>query len=318
MDGIQPRPTRVPSLPLSTNTLESEEKFTSNNFNIRSRRHFYIRGILAFLICTTVTVGSFYFFHRLQASQQTMDTQTKVSAQYPNSPTPAVQSQTEAPLQPYLTNFSERSQGGGVVVIDLKSNETVSSNPDKVFTAASLYKLFVAESVYRAIEDGRIKPSTSTYNCLRIMITISDNRCGELLGSMVGWDRQNPRLHQLGYTHTRLSTYGPQQTTAHDTALLLQRLYHGELLNTLHTQSLLSHLKDQTINNRLPTGLPPGTTIAHKTGDLNGYVHDAGIVLHQDSQYVIVALSGPWKNSANAPAQFKQLSHNIHTTMLKK
>ncbi len=70
-------------------------------------------------------------------------------------------------------------------------------------------------------------------------------------------------------------------------------------------------MKDQRINNRLPAGLPAGTSIAHKTGDLDGYVHDAGIVYGPKTDYLIVMTSGPWPGVGNAPAVFADFSSKV-------
>ena len=70
-------------------------------------------------------------------------------------------------------------------------------------------------------------------------------------------------------------------------------------------------LKDQRVNNRLPVGLPKGTVIAHKTGDLEGVVHDAGIVFGPKTDYLVVVVSGPWAVPGGAPAKFADLSRQL-------
>jgi beta-lactamase class A len=61
----------------------------------------------------------------------------------------------------------------------------------------------------------------------------------------------------------------------------------------------------------LPVGLPAGTVIAHKTGDLDSFTHDAGIVYGPKTNYLVVVMSGPWDNPGNAPSQFADLSGKI-------
>ena len=48
------------------------------------------------------------------------------------------------------------------------------------------------------------------------------------------------------------------------------------------------------MNDRLPRGLPPGTALAHKTGDRQHWAHDAGIITVPGSELLLVVLSGPW------------------------
>jgi beta-lactamase class A len=147
------------------------------------------------------------------------------------------------------------------------------------------------------------------------MITVSDNTCGVALGNLVGWERQNPRLHELGFSKTLLQRNDSEQTSAGDVAKLLQRLHDGTLLSPASTQAFTDLLKAQKINNRLPQGLSAGTVIAHKTGDLDGLVHDAGIVYSPAGDYVIVAMTGPWKNTAAAPGAFAQLSRSVYQSI---
>lgn len=319
IDGIIISPPALATQPIVTGAYASVPHHHVEEAHHYRKRH-YLAGALLTLATILFAGFSAYYVYLQTKPIQNVQVVTVSSASNTEKtqtvPAVAPSPDRETKLTPLLIGFSQRVQGnGGVVVIDLQTGETVGSNKDQVFTAASIYKLFVAESVYKAIESGQIKPTSSITNCLKVMITVSDNACGERLGTMVGWDKQNQRLHKLGYTNTYLRAYGTQQTSAHDTALLLQRLYKGELVNPAHTASLLASLKAQTINNRLPTGLPAGSSISHKTGDLNGYIHDAGIVYSPNGQYIIAALSGPWRNGGQAPAEFKRLSQEVHGAM---
>ena len=53
-------------------------------------------------------------------------------------------------------------------------------------------------------------------------------------------------------------------------------------------------LRGQQVDDRLPQGLPPGTPLAHKTGDRLHWAHDAGVMTTPRGDVVIVVLSGPW------------------------
>ena len=54
---------------------------------------------------------------------------------------------------------------------------------------------------------------------------------------------------------------------------------------------MLDTMLDQQITNRLPVDLPDEARIAHKTGDLGGLLHDAGIIYGPSGPFVIVAMS---------------------------
>lgn len=204
------------------------------------------------------------------------------------------------------------------MVINLKTGQTSSVNADKQFVAASLYKLYVATAVYKLIDEGKINYNTSTGNgysvnqCLQRMITVSDNDCGQVLGTLVGWSDQNPMLAGLGFTGTQLSANSDELTTPHDTSLLFKRLYDGTLLSPNSSAHFLDLLKNQRINNRLPAALPAGTVVAHKTGDLDRNVHDAGIVYSPAGDYVVTLMSDGWSDITAAAPTLANLSASIY------
>jgi beta-lactamase class A len=221
-------------------------------------------------------------------------------------------------LQQLVDNFANANPGQwGIVVKDLKTGQTASYMPDRQFTSASLYKLFVAQRIYQRVDLGQLDYSQAAGGgtgrnidgCLTIMINISDNACGRALGSILGWGAQNQALAEEGYKTTDLST--PQQTSAADVARLYDRLYSGTLLSPSSSQRFMDLLKSQRVNNRLPQGLPAGTTIAHKTGDLDGVTHDAGIVFGPKTDYIVVVTSGPWSTPGNAVPKFADLSSQL-------
>jgi beta-lactamase class A len=57
-------------------------------------------------------------------------------------------------------------------------------------------------------------------------------------------------------------------------------------------RAMLDILEAQEFNEKIPAGLPPGTVVAHKTGDITGIHHDAAIVYPPGAApYVLVVLT---------------------------
>lgn len=233
------------------------------------------------------------------------------------SPTPTA-TPVAPGLQPLLDQFVKIHQGGwGIYVKDLQTGATASVNATKPMTSASLYKLFVAERSLAMVDAGQWKLTDSVGGgtgrnleaCLRVMINVSDNACGRALGTKLGWGKQDKALDLEGYTDTTLLT--PQQTSARDVGYLLERLQAGTLLSAKSSAQLMGYLKEQKVNNRLPLGLPAGTIVAHKTGDLDGYVHDAGIVYGPKTDYLVVIMSGPWNRPASSASAHAELSKQL-------
>lgn len=80
--------------------------------------------------------------------------------------------------------------------------------------------------------------------------------------------------------------------TARDLATLLTAIEQGKAASPRSTEAMRSILLAQELNAEIPAGLPPGTRVAHKTGQISGVLHDAAIVYPSGrSPYVLVVLT---------------------------
>jgi len=279
------------------------------------------------LVASALIAGGAYSWQiarpasQAQASSKTADTTVQSASAQP-SPNAAAAAAAlavtnqEAGLQKLLADFAAgRENQFGIVVKDLKTGATAQIGGDTSMTSASLYKLFVAQQIYGQVDNGQLTYGNGAGNgsgrnidgCLTVMINISDNTCGHALGSILNWGSQDAALKADGYTGTSLQT--PQRTSSHDVAYLFERLYRGTLNSPNSNDRFMSLLKDQRVNNRLPQGLPAGTAMAHKTGDLDGYMHDAGIVYGNKTDYLVVMMGKPGTNAG----QFADLSSRLWT-----
>ena len=71
---------------------------------------------------------------------------------------------------------------------------------------------------------------------------------------------------------------------------LFEAIGKGKAVSAKASIEMLEILKRQKINDRIPAGLPEGTVVAHKTGNVTGINHDAGIV-YTARPYVLVVLT---------------------------
>lgn len=218
-----------------------------------------------------------------------------------------------------VTTSLEGSQGTYAVVIkNLKTNESFSFNENVQFQSASLYKLWIMEDTFLdikngtlqeddvlsksvedlnnefaiATEDAELTEGTMTFpvsQALNQMITISHNYAALLLSDKIGLSNVQTLIHENGLTSS--TVVAPPRTTAHDIALFYEKLYHGQLIDRNYSDQMLDLLKKQEINDRIPAELPEDAVVAHKTGELDGYKHDAGIVYGPKGNYIIVLMS---------------------------
>jgi len=81
-------------------------------------------------------------------------------------------------------------------------------------------------------------------------------------------------------------------TTADDLANILKAIERREAASPGATEFLLSVLRDQAFNAQIPAGLPPGTPVAHKTGQITATLHDAAIIYPPGrAPFVLVVLT---------------------------
>jgi beta-lactamase class A len=135
------------------------------------------------------------------------------------------------------------------------------------------------------------------------MITRSSNLATNAVIAIVGAQNANTTAHRLGARRmnvlrgvedTKAYEAGRNNTTtARDLAVLLVALERGEAASPASTDSMRSILLRQEFNDRIPAGLPPGTRVAHKTGEITAVAHDAAIVYSPGDRppYVLVVLT---------------------------
>lgn len=78
-------------------------------------------------------------------------------------------------------------------------------------------------------------------------------------------------------------------TTARGLEVLLTAIAEHKAVDANASQLMIETLERQKFNQGIPAGLPPGTKVAHKTGDITKIHHDAAIV-YAPRPFVLVIL----------------------------
>jgi beta-lactamase class A len=131
------------------------------------------------------------------------------------------------------------------------------------------------------------------------MITVSSNFAANLLIERLGVDNIRRTVTTLGADGMQVLRGVEDQkayekgmnntTTARGLLILFDRLAHGTAVDPQSDAEMVAILKRQNFNTAIPAGLPEGTVVAHKTGNITRIHHDAGIV-YAPSPYVLVVL----------------------------
>lgn len=147
-----------------------------------------------------------------------------------------------------------------------------------------------------------------------LMIVISDNTATNMLIDLAGINNINKlmRLHCLkkSIIKRKLMITPNLATknfiTPNEISIFLEKLYKGRILNKFHSCLAIDILARQQYNEKIPKYIKD-VKIAHKTGEISGVSHDAGIIFTR-YPYILVALSRGSKDKYQTDEAIAQIS----------
>jgi len=155
-----------------------------------------------------------------------------------------------------------------------------------------------------------------------LMITVSSNLATNLLIEKLGADNIRATVHSLhadgmdvlrGVEDSKAFAKGMNNTTtAHGLLQLLDAVARGEAVDQESSRQMIEILERQKFNEGIPAGLPPGTRVAHKTGEITKIHHDAAIVFAPKPFVLVILVRGlaDIKDSAALMADITRLLYH--------
>ena len=217
------------------------------------------------------------------------------------------------------------------------------------FPAASLIKVPIMAAVFDEVSGGKlnlnseftldkkdITPGSGVLKyhkvpfkitlrkLIEFMITKSDNTAANKIIDILGFGYINSFFVNIGLKDTSIRRKMmdflsrrrgiENYTSSRDMAYVLKRIYKKELVNTCYSRKMLSLLKRQSINGRIPRYLPVRVVVAHKTGLEKNVVSDAGIVFSKSYDYIICVMASNFRSYKQAKDFIAKLSLTVYNT----
>jgi beta-lactamase class A len=195
---------------------------------------------------------------------------------------------------------------------------------DVVVSSASTIKLFVMAEVFRQAKEGRLQLSdrvaipadcmvdfsmvklldgANSYTLLdlvKLMIVQSDNTATNFLIDRVGMESVNLLVAKLGLNATKLqrkmldfeakAAGYDNLTSANDLGSFLRMLCNGKVVDSYYDGLMVDVMKHQLDRSMAYAYIPDDVVVAHKTGDLDGCNHDAGIAFTSNGSFVFAVM----------------------------
>jgi beta-lactamase class A len=155
---------------------------------------------------------------------------------------------------------------------------------------------------YDVLSEGN---DVTVFRLVDQMITQSDNTAFNTLLDLLDRQEITKYIHDIGLTNSSVGSklnlndnqqpyevnnggYGLNLITANDYAKAFILINGGRIPGSTDLFNILSR---QKLNTMLPAFLPKTVTVAHKTGELDPYYHDGGIIVDNDRKYVLSVFS---------------------------
>lgn len=281
-----------------------------------------LKKISLVLIILSIGFGTFLVFYKI-INRKSIENNQIISplAQVLPTITSTIENRerSDKALEYVVRNALVGTQGTyGIVIENLKTGKSYFANEHKRYDAGSLYKIWIMAEAFNQIQNGTLKEDEilsediavlnekfkiasesaeqtegvvtfTVKEALEQMITISHNYASLLLSKRIRLSSVKKFLEKNAFYESSIGE--PPHTTPYGVAIFLERLYKKEIIDQESSEKMLELLKRQQLNNGIPKYLPEGVVIAHKTGEIEAFKHDAGIVYSPEADYIIVVIS---------------------------
>ncbi|MEG4506276.1 serine hydrolase [Microcoleus sp. F6_B4] len=222
----------------------------------------------------------------------------------------------------------------GIFLVDLDTGSYLNFNGDTAFASASTIKVPILVAFFQAVDEGKVqldqmltlKPEHivggsgdmqdqapgKKYSALEVaqkMIVVSDNTATNMMIELLGGaEVLNQHFANWGLKATVLRNNlpdleGTNTTSPQDLINIIAQIDRGNLVSVKSRDRILQIMRQTKNDSLLPKGLGEGSIIAHKTGNIDTILADAGMVDLPNGKRYLVAVMVKHSPETEKPAQ---------------
>jgi beta-lactamase class A len=232
----------------------------------------------------------------------------------------------------------------GVFLMDFDNGNYLSFNGSTAFSSASMIKLPILIAFFQDVDAGRIKLDemlslqqadlaegsgnmqdsnvgtqfTALDTATNMIITSDNTATNMIIRRLGGSEVLNQRFRQWGLQQTLLrkplpDLEGLNTTSPKELVSLLALLNDGKLLSMKSRDRTFDIMRRTVTDTLLPSIMSPGSTVAHKTGDIGSLVGDVGVVdLPSGRRYGIAVVVKRPHNDGRAQDLIRQIAAVVY------
>jgi len=230
----------------------------------------------------------------------------------------------------------------GVTFVDLNSGWSFAINGSREFPAASVAKVPVMAAAYHLSDSGLLDLDKkvlfresdklegagvlrwlkggreySRWNLMRLMITLSDNTATRLVVNTVSLSSIEAYIKSIGLKQTRIidptmlvEPPNPNNnlTSPNDMARQMSLIYNRRGFSKQSAKQMIAWMNYQRYRWGIWRGVPPGTYVANKTGQLENILNDAGIIYTKKGNYILSIFTCGYEKQRDARLLINEIS----------
>ncbi|MEG4409010.1 serine hydrolase [Microcoleus sp. MON2_D5] len=222
----------------------------------------------------------------------------------------------------------------GIFLVDLDTGSYLNFNGDSAVASASTIKVPILVAFFQAVDEGKVQLDQmltlksehivggsgemqdqapgKKYSALEVaqnMIVVSDNTATNMMIELLGGaEVLNQLFANWGLSTTVLRNNlpdleGTNTTSPKDLINIIAQVDRGNLVSVKSRDRILQIMRQTQNASLLPKGLGEGSVIAHKTGNIDTMLADAGMVDLPNGKRYLVAVMVKHSPETEKPAQ---------------